>query len=78
MKFSIDIECTAEEARTVLGLPDLSTVHEAYAAQLKKLVEEGLQAGLAENIIRSWSPLGEPGIDAWKRVMDNLGGMARK
>ena len=30
MKFTVDVDCTPEEARRFLGLPDLTPVHQAY------------------------------------------------
>jgi len=43
MKVSVDVDCTPEEARRFLGLPDLSAVHEAYVEKLgARLKEAGL------------------------------------
>src|ERR1700712_2838966 len=34
MKVTVDVDCTPEEARRFLGLPDLSPVHDAYVAKM--------------------------------------------
>ena len=39
MKVSVDVDCTPEEARRFLGLPDLSAVHEAYVEKMKSAVD---------------------------------------
>ena len=44
MKVTVDVDCTPEEARRFLGLPDLSPVHEAYVEKMKKAVERGPDA----------------------------------
>ena len=43
MKFSIDIDCTPEEARQFLGLPDV----EAFQKSMMELVQERLTAQVA-------------------------------
>ena len=39
MKVSIDIECTPEEARRAIGLPDLTPLHDRYLAALMQGME---------------------------------------
>ena len=34
MKVTVDIDCTPEEARRFMGLPDLSEVHAAYVDKM--------------------------------------------
>jgi len=55
MKITIDTECTPEEARRFLGLPDLSPVHDAYVAKMQRMIEEGVQSGDIESFLRNWS-----------------------
>jgi len=38
MKMNIEIDCTPEEARTLLGLPDVTKANEAYVASVTKLM----------------------------------------
>ena len=42
MKINIDIDCTSEEARTFLGLPDVKPLQEAMLVEL----EERMRANL--------------------------------
>ena len=42
MKVTVDVDCTPEEARRFMGLPDLSQVHEAYVERMRKTVAEGV------------------------------------
>jgi hypothetical protein len=41
MKVTVDVDCTPEEARRFLGLPDLSPVHQVYVDKLQRAVSEG-------------------------------------
>jgi len=43
MKFTINVECSPEEARAFFGLPDVSGVNEIIVDGLKKRTEENLE-----------------------------------
>lgn len=63
MKFSIDIDCTPEEARQFLGLPDV----EAFQKSMMELVQERITAQVnemdPEALMKSWMPAG---TQAWE------------
>lgn len=44
MKFSIDVECTPEEARAFFGLPDVSSVNQIIVEGLAERTRENLDA----------------------------------
>lgn len=69
MKIKLDIECTPEEARAFLGLPDLTPVHDIYVERMRSLARDGLKGEDIEKMMRSWMPLMEGGYDAWSRAM---------
>ncbi|HET8613260.1 MAG TPA: DUF6489 family protein [Sphingomonas sp.] len=77
MKISVDVDCTPEEARRFMGLPDLSSVHEAYVARLRGAVEQGLTPDAVETMMKSWGPMGEAGMAIWKQMLDGIGGAKR-
>ena len=76
MKLNVEIECTPEEARRAIGLPDLTVVHEHYVAMLMDTMAGGVKPEIVESMIRSWSPMGEAGMQFWKRLVDGAGGGA--
>lgn len=69
MKIKLDIECTPEEARASLGLPDLTPVHDIYIERMQSLVRDGLKGEDIEKMMRSWIPLMEGGYDVWSRTV---------
>jgi Family of unknown function (DUF6489) len=73
MKFNIEVDATPEEVRRLIGLPDLTEVHEVYLGQLKKLAAKGVTADSVQQMVRSWMPLGDAGLDIMKAVMGGLG-----
>lgn len=73
MKITVDVDCTPEEARRFMGLPDMSSVHEAYLGKLRAMVEDGAGGEAAETVLKSWAPLGEAGFALWQRLIEQMG-----
>jgi Family of unknown function (DUF6489) len=74
MKVTVDVDCTPEEARRFLGLPDLSAVHEAYVAKLKSAVSDGPTGEMFGDMMKAWGPMNEAGMSMWKQMLDQMGG----
>ncbi|MET0373547.1 MAG: DUF6489 family protein [Rhizorhabdus sp.] len=72
MKVTVDVDCTPEEARRFMGLPDMSIVHEAYTDKMKKFVEEGITPDSVEAMMRNWMPMGEAGMNMWRNMFDQI------
>jgi hypothetical protein len=72
MTISVDVDCTPEEARRFLGLPDLTPVHEAYVARMTQPVTQGASAeGFAE-MARAWRPMSEAGSAMWTSMLEGM------
>lgn len=78
MKVTFDIDCTPEEARRFMGLPDLTPVHEAYVSRMTKAVGEGLTPDTVADMMRGWAPMGEAGTQMFKTMFDQMTGAATK
>jgi len=74
MKVTIDIDCTPEEARRFMGLPDLSAVHDAYLAKMRKMVEDGVTADVMTDMMKSWGPMSEAGLGVWTKMFEQMSG----
>jgi hypothetical protein len=57
MKFIFDVECTPEEARRFLGLPDLAPMQERYMKELEERMAESLRALDPETLVKTWMPM---------------------
>jgi hypothetical protein len=73
MKVTVDVDCTPEEARRFMGLPDMSSVHEAYIDKMKRVIEEGVTPDALETMMRNWMPMGEAGMNVWRSMFDQIG-----
>ena len=74
MKITVDVDCTPEEARRFMGLPDLSPVHAAYVERMTRAVSEGLTAESAGELMKSWGPMSEAGMAMWRSMFEGMSG----
>ena len=72
MKVTVDVDCTPEEARRFMGLPDMSAVHEAYTDKMTKMIDEGITPDAVESMMRNWMPMGEAGMNLWRTMFDQM------
>lgn len=73
MKVNMDFDCTPQEARTLMGLPDLTPLHDKYVGGLMQLIEMGVTPDMLESMLKTWSPMGENGLGMWRRLFENAG-----
>ena len=70
MKINVEIDCTPEEARRFMGLPDLAPVHEKYLAMLSTAMDGGVAQDLVETMVRGWMPMSEAGMGMWRQMFE--------
>ena len=76
MKFNIEVDTTPEEVRRLVGLPDLSDVHEVYLDRMKAVAEKGITPDMMQQMVRNWVPMGDQSMDFIKGLMGAMGGGA--
>ncbi len=54
MKVTIDIDCTAAEAREMLGLPNVAKMQEKWLSEVEAKMKEEMANFSPENILKSW------------------------
>ena len=70
MKFHMEVECTPEEARRAVGLPDLTPVHERYVGMMLEGMSGGLRPEMIEQLGKGWAPMGEAGLALWRSLVE--------
>ena len=70
MKVNVEIDCTPEEVRRMVGLPDLGPVQDRYVAKLAELTDGGIKPEMIEALVRSWGPMGETGFGMWRKLFE--------
>ncbi len=79
MKITIDIDCTPQEARVFLGLPDVEAMQEALVAKLQERLATSLDAMDPEALMKLWLPGGIEGLTQlqerfWGPLMRGMSG----
>jgi hypothetical protein len=57
MKFRVEVDCTPEEARVFLGLPDLRPMQQAVLERFEARMNEAVDAFAPEALLRTWLTL---------------------
>lgn len=70
MKINVEVECTPEEARRFMGLPDLAPVHEKYISMMVDAIDKQGSPEAFQAMIGSWAPMGEAGMSFWRQLFD--------
>ena len=78
MKVTINIDCTPEEARTFLGLPDIKPMQDTMIEELEKRMRSNLDAMDPETLFKTWLPAGMQGWEQmqkafWGQMMTKAG-----
>lgn len=68
MKVTIDVDCTPEEARAFLGLPDVAPMQAALMAEIETRMMEALRASDPETLMKTWMPAGIQGWEALQKM----------
>lgn len=68
MKVKFDIDCTPEEARTFLGLPDVKPMQEELLKHVQERVTAALQAMDGDALFKTWLPATLKGLEHWQEM----------
>lgn len=74
MKITVDIDCTPQEARAFLGLPDLEPFQQEILEEMQKVVRKNMSAMDAEQVMKTMLPMVGEGMDKWQQLFWNLAG----
>ncbi len=68
MKITCDIDCTPEEARVFLGLPDVKPMQDALLNQAQERMAATLDAASPEALLKTWLPAGVQGFEQLQKL----------
>ncbi len=71
MKVTVNVECSPEEARTFLGLPDVKPMQDALMAELEDRLRGNIQAMSPESMVQTWLPASMQGADQMQKMFWN-------
>ncbi|PCI55461.1 MAG: hypothetical protein COB36_07505 [Alphaproteobacteria bacterium] len=74
MKFKFDIECTPEEARAFVGLPNIAPMQERMMKELENKMQDNIRNLSPEEMVKTWMPATMQGLgDMQKMFWSQMG-----
>lgn len=70
MKFTVNVDCTPEEARSFLGLPDLSPLHDKYIESMMSAMDGAGSIEQLGKMIGAFAPMGDASMRMFQRMID--------
>ena len=74
MKVTIEIDCTPEEARAFLGMPDVRPLQEEIMADLGKRMKEAARGFDSDQALKAWMGASSEGFEQMMRFWGQMGG----
>tara|TARA_R110002072_G_scaffold272454_3_gene432672 strand:+ start:1513 stop:1788 length:276 start_codon:yes stop_codon:yes gene_type:complete len=68
MKFNFDIECTPQEARSFIGLPDVASMQERMMKDMEKRMQDNLKNLTPEEMVKTWMPASVQGFGEMQKI----------
>ena len=69
MKMTIEIDCTPIEARSFLGLPDVSSLNDHLVAEMKARMDANMAMVQPEELMKNWMAFGGQPTEQFQRLM---------
>ena len=74
MKVTINIDCTPQEARAYMGLPDFTPINDAMVEEMKSQMSANMAKLQPEEMFRSWMSLGGQAQEQFMKMMSGGSG----
>lgn len=72
MKITMEVDCSPEEARDFMGLPDLKPLQANVLARVEQQLLEAASALSPEGVLKTWFTLLPQASDRYVNAMANL------
>ncbi|MCR5878128.1 DUF6489 family protein [Phenylobacterium sp. J367] len=79
MKMTIEVDCTPEEARRFMGLPDVTPLNEHLVAEMSKRIDANISMLNPEEFMKNWMAFGSGAQEQFRKLMEaGMGGTQPK
>jgi hypothetical protein len=69
MQFKVEVDCTPEEARAFLGLPDVTPLNDSLVAEMTRRLEGNMNLLQPDELMKSWMAWGGQAQEQFRRMM---------
>ncbi|MDR7102194.1 DUF6489 family protein [Croceicoccus sp. BE223] len=71
MKVNVEIDCSPEEARRFMGLPDVSRANDVYVDSLVNAMKGAGSLDQVQELIKGFAPMGEMGLRMFQQIVES-------
>jgi hypothetical protein len=70
MKMTVEVDCTPEEARRFLGLPDVTSLNDHMVAEVTKRIDANMSMLAPEELLKNWMAFGVGAQEQFRKLME--------
>ena len=69
MKVTVEVDCTPQEARATLGLPDVTALNEALRSEMQNRLKTNMAALQPDELLKNWIAFGGQAQEQFRKLM---------
>lgn len=69
MKVTIEIDCTPVEARSFMGLPDVTALNDHLVQEMKSRIDANINMLQPEELLKNWMSFGGQAQEGFMKLM---------
>jgi hypothetical protein len=69
MKMTVEIDCTPLEARSFLGLPDVTALNDKLVQEMQSRMESNIAMLSPEELMKNWTAFGVGAQEQFRKLM---------
>jgi hypothetical protein len=70
MKMTIEVDCTPEEARRFMGLPDVSALNDHLVNEMKGRIDANMSMMSPDEMLKNWMAFGAGAQEHFRKLME--------
>jgi len=70
MKMTIEVDCTPEEARRFLGLPDVTSLNAHLIEEMTKRLDANMSMLSPDELMKNWMAMGAGAQEQFRQLME--------
>ncbi len=74
MKVTVEIDCTPQEARAMLGLPDVTALNAQLVNEMQARLDANMAALAPEELMKNWIAFGGQAQEQFRKLMTAAAG----
>jgi hypothetical protein len=82
MKVRMEVDMTPDEARRLMGLPDVTAMQSRLLAEFERRMKSAMEKSEPDQVLKQWFSLGSQGFEQFQRFLwesaRNAGAAPRK